>query len=81
VKTIIVIESVKELLEFACDVRMEGDKRPFIRPGAKLVFENNNNMETLRLVNAPGFELSEEVKPVDVIRAAIKRHGLEVDIT
>ena len=78
-KTIIVIESVKELLEFACDVRMEGDKRPFIRPGAKLVFENN--METLRLVNAPGFELSEEVKPVDVIRAAIKRHGLEVDIT
>ena len=78
-KTIIVIETAKELFEFACDVRSEGDTMPFLGNKAKLIFENN--MENVSLEGVDGFELSDSLRPMDIITAAINKMNIAVHIT
>lgn len=76
-KTLIVIETVEELLNFASRVRAANDKSPSLPPDATLVFENN--YETVRL-QASGFTM--ENRPIEeVLTALVNRAGLKIHIT
>lgn len=80
-KTVIVIETAKELLDFANPVKAKGDKTPFLGPEAELVFEqfevNEFGDATL---NAPGFDMK-GVTTEDIIIELAKRANLKCRIT
>jgi len=77
-KTIIVIESTKELLEFASHNRMAGDDSPSMSTDSTLIFENCYDIVRLE---SEGFELSDKVTPAIIIEALAKRAGLKTHIT
>ena len=78
-KTIIIIETVTELLEFANPHRQEGDTTPFLGNKAALIFEND--MATIRLEGAAGFELAASITIEDIIKVMAKEHYLSAHIT
>ena len=79
-KTIIVIESAEELLDFANPNRMERDIRPFLGSEAELVFEQFevNEFGEARL-EAPGFDMK-GVTTEDIIIELAKRANLKCRI-
>jgi len=77
-KTIIIIESVDELLKFSRDDIMQGDKSPLMPTDSTLVFENSYDIVRLE---SEGFELSDKITPASIIEALAKRAGLKTHIT
>lgn len=78
-KTLTVIESAKELFDFANRTRPVDDDTPWLPADATLVFENN--MKTVQLQKAGDFVLSDEVNATEIISEAIKRSDLNIHIT
>ena len=78
-KTINIIETAKELIDFAKPTRTKGDISPFLGAAAKLIFENN--YQYIQLQGAEGFQLSEKITIEDILKKALRRHNLEAHIT
>jgi hypothetical protein len=78
-KKIILIETAKELIDFANPKRQEGDKMPYLGSDAKLVFKNN--MGYIELQGAENIELSSKISFDDIFREMAKRLHLNIHIT
>ena len=78
-KTLIVIETAKELLKFACKVRPKGDDTPMLPDGATLVFENE--LQSVRLEQCQGFVLSDDIIAEDIIEELTHAAFLKIHIT
>ncbi len=78
-KTIIVIETAKELINFACPNRITGDKTPFLGNKVTLVFEHT--MSCVKLEGAEGFELGIDITAESILKELARRAHLNVSIT
>ena len=78
-KTLIVIETAKELLKFACKVRAKGDDTPILPEGATLVFKNE--LQSVRLEQCQGFVLSDDIMAEDIIEELVHAAFLKIHIT
>ena len=78
-KTLIVIETAKELLKFACKVRPKGDDTPMLPDSATLVFENE--LQSVRLEQCQGFVLSDDVMAYDIIEELAHAAFIKIHIT
>ena len=78
-KTLIVIETAKELLKFACKVRAKGDNTPILPESATLVFEND--FTVVQLQQCPGFVLSDDIMAYDIIEELAHAAFIKIHIT
>jgi hypothetical protein len=69
-KTIIIIESAKELIDFANPTRIEGDTEPFL-DGGQLIFDQEFLHVTLTATDK--FELSPKVCPFEILKELARR--------
>ena len=78
-RTVIIVETAQELIDFANPKRQEGSRMPFLGPDAKLVFDNN--MDTVKLQGTKDIELSDKISFENIFKEMAKRLHLNVYIT